>query len=186
MVVAGCCTCILHASTRCVKMHCNSTIRCHKLFLVQLPYNWVMWYFRVTLNALTIFGNAIAMLALFSLSLTGWGAAIAKQVRSCSSVLVAWLYLRAYRMQIGDEALTSFWVAFTTGLLYAGTPFVLSYMHSPAALQSLSATFAVYYVFIPSIVSDFLTYSLCRLDDWSWGNKDKMTAGSKVCHLNFN
>ena len=37
--------------------------------------------------------------------------------------------------QIGDDSLGAFWVAFTTGLLFAGTPFVLAYMHSLTALQ---------------------------------------------------
>ena len=45
--------------------------------------------------------------------------------------------------------------------------------------QSLTSTFIVYYCFIPSIVSDFLTYSLSRLDDWTWGNKDKMVASAQ-------
>ena len=36
--------------------------------------------------------------------------------------------------------------------------------------------YAAYYVFLPTIVSDFMTYSFCRLDDWTWGNKDAMVA----------
>lgn len=46
----------------------------------------------------------------------------------------------------------------------------------PSLLQAIVSTYSAYYVFLPTIVSDFLTYSLCRLDDWSWGNKDKMVA----------
>lgn len=45
-----------------------------------MPYNWLMWYIRVTLNAMIIIGNAIAMLALFFCSLPGWGDAVSAQV----------------------------------------------------------------------------------------------------------
>ena len=50
----------------------------------QLPYNWLMWHIRVTLNGLIIAGNAMAMLALFFTSLRGWGDAVSSQVRTAS------------------------------------------------------------------------------------------------------
>lgn len=54
--------------------------RCNSHLCDQMPYNWLMWYIRVTMNSSIIIGNAIAMLALFFVSLPGWGNAVSAQV----------------------------------------------------------------------------------------------------------
>lgn len=103
--------------------------------------------------------------------------------------------------QIGDDPLSLFWVSFTSGILYLCTPFVLAHMQSPASFvvrslstaetlclpmnsfgvaQSLIRFFPAYYFFLPTIVSDFVSYALCRLDDWSWGNKEAMLTTAQI------
>jgi hypothetical protein len=92
-------------------------------------------------------------------------------------------------------------------VLFMITPFVLAHMHSETTfqvrsyvsclhfaarqslitpslcsilLQSLLHNFPIFYFFLPTIVSDFLSYSLCRLDDWSWGNKEGMLTSAQI------
>lgn len=47
-------------------------------------------------------------------------------------------------------------------------------------VQSLIRFFPPYYFFLPTIVSDFVSYALCRLDDWSWGNKEVMLTTAQI------
>jgi len=47
-------------------------------------------------------------------------------------------------------------------------------------MQSLLRFFPPYYFFLPTIVSDFVSYALCRLDDWSWGNKEVMLTTAQI------
>jgi hypothetical protein len=47
----------------------------------QLPYNAFSWTLRTAVNGIVISGNALAMLALFSLTLTSWGDRVAEQAR---------------------------------------------------------------------------------------------------------
>lgn len=62
-------------------------------------------------------------------------------------------------------------VAAAFGVLYACTPFFLSYMHSPSAFKTMLVTFPSYFCFAPTVLADFFSYSVARTDDLSWGTK---------------
>ena len=51
------------------------------------------------------------------------------------------------------------------GILYLSTPFFLALLHSPDSFRMMLRTYATYYFFLPTIVSDFFAYSLARYDD---------------------
>jgi hypothetical protein len=109
-----------------------------------------VWMVRAALNATLMVTNALALVSLLVL-------AVAKP-----DLLVA---------VIGERNYEDMLVATSFGALFATTPFFLSYMHSRGSFRTIVATFAAYFVFMPTILSDFNSYSVARADDLSWGTK---------------
>jgi hypothetical protein len=109
-----------------------------------------VWVFRAALNAALMVTNALALLFLLALAMADPGALAAV---------------------IGERNLKDMLVATSFGALFATTPFFLSYMHSRASFRTILATYISYFLFMPTILSDFNVYSVARADDLSWGTK---------------
>ena len=54
------------------------------------------------------------------------------------------------------------------GAFYMATPFLLAAMHSPQSIATMASAFLAFFVFMPTILSDFFCYAIARFDDLSW------------------
>ena len=109
-----------------------------------------VWAVRAALNAVLMVTNALALVFLLALAVGDPDALAAV---------------------IGERNLEDLLVATSFGALFATTPFFLSYMHSRGSFRTILATYLSYFLFMPTILSDFNVYSVARADDLSWGTK---------------
>ena len=101
--------------------------------------------------------------------------------------------LRTFRPQ--DVLFLRFVFAFT--VFYTLSPFYLGLMHSWRSFKTMLGAFPSYYVcnlgpvpiasattsyapvpsqlFLPTILSDFFTYSIANYDNWRWGTRESKT-----------
>lgn len=77
-----------------------------------------------------------------------------------------------------DEAADDVLFVAAGAVMFVITPMLLSLMHSWASFVTLISSFGAYFVMLPTILVDFVAYSIARLDDLSWGTK---AAAVEVC-----
>jgi cellulose synthase/poly-beta-1,6-N-acetylglucosamine synthase-like glycosyltransferase len=112
----------------------------------------IVWYIRASLGAMIMFVNAFVLVALLCIS---YFPGQADKIEGL----------------ISKENFRDMYVATSFGMLFATTPFYLSYLHSRASFVTMLSTFPFYFFFMPTILADFFAYSASRLDDLSWGTK---------------
>jgi hypothetical protein len=105
---------------------------------------------RAALNATIMVANALALVLLLGLAL---------------------LVPDELTAIIGERNLEDLLVATAFGALFATTPFFLAYMHSRGSFRTILGSYLPYFIFMPTILSDFNAYSVARADDLSWGTK---------------
>jgi cellulose synthase/poly-beta-1,6-N-acetylglucosamine synthase-like glycosyltransferase len=112
----------------------------------------IVWIIRASLGAMIMAVNAFVLVALLCIS---------------------YFPGQADRIEglISKENFRDMYVATSFGMLFATTPFYLSYMHSRASFSTMLSTFPFYFFFMPCILADFFAYSVARFDDLSWGTK---------------
>lgn len=120
-------------------------------------FNHYSWTARYVLNCCIMFLNVCVMVSMFMLSIADRGEALANE--------------------IGADNLQDIHLAFCFSVLYTGTPFFLTLLHSFESFTLMVKTFPSYYIFLPTILADFFAYSCSRYDDLSWGTKEVAKQG---------
>lgn len=69
---------------------------------------------------------------------------------------------------MGATTMRDMQVATALGTFTIATPFFLARMHSSQSFGMMVSCFAAYFLFLPTILGDFFSYSLARYDDLSW------------------
>jgi len=109
-----------------------------------------LWNTRVGLNAGIMLLNAFVMVALVVTS------HVAPDALAAS-------------IPLADQSDLS--IAFAAAVLYTTSPFLLTLMHSWSSFKMMVSSFPAYFLFLPTILSDFFAYSVAKADDWRWGTK---------------
>ena len=120
------------------------------------PYTKSVWMARVALNAVM---QASLLCSLGSLA-----------------VLVAVAPDRVAAV-VGPTYVRQMQAAGTLGLLTITTPFFAALALSPSTFQSALAAYPNYWFLLPTVLSDFMSYSFARFDDLSWGTKAVASVG---------
>lgn len=61
---------------------------------------------------------------------------------------------------------------FAMAIFYTLSPFYLGLMHSWDSFKCMVSAFPSYFLFGPTILGDFFSFSLCNFDNWKWGTKE--------------
>lgn len=69
---------------------------------------------------------------------------------------------------MGSDIMRDMQIATALGTFTVLTPFVLAQLHSRQSFLIMVRCFIFYFLFLPTILSDFFSYAVARYDDLSW------------------